>query len=398
MKKSVSTKKSTPTRVVLKRTIAFFTLLIAAILISRPILGILFEKNNVLGDHIYLASNEEHSNDEDEFKKHEEEKRREYEQQKKQEQERKKEEKENPKVICIGPDNKKFKTSKKECEKLSEIAGKEPEFEIVEVVSTLQPQNTEVPDKGTTEAIANEESTQSKQGSSNTAQQASTSGSQPVVEQRTVPLPETPIEVQAKATGQTIDINSKNIQIELKQENGHIVAKAKQLDGTEIELQDDALFHIEERLAIDKIKIATTSAHEFLIQKNNAAAVTNFPLSWDLTTNTLVVTTPGGRKNVPVLPDQAVQNLIASDTLDQATIPESLRKDRNVHLGTILDIATLTHRDGEPVYQITGVTGQKLFSLFPVAIEKTVAVSGTTGEIVGSNETPINAFIDLISF
>ncbi|MEN9408001.1 MAG: hypothetical protein RLZZ455_1217 [Candidatus Parcubacteria bacterium] len=160
---------------------------------------------------------------------------------------------------------------------------------------------------------------------------------------------------------------------------------------------DDALFHIEERLAIDNISLGTTSANEFLIQKNNTAAVTNFPLSWDLTTNTLIVTTPAGRKSVPVLPDAAIKTLIDADEIDQAIIPESLRTDRNVHLGTILDIATLTHKNGDPIYQITGIQGQKLFGLFPVAIEKTVAVSGESGQIVGTNETVINKIIDLLS-
>jgi hypothetical protein len=55
-----------------------------------------------------------------------------------------------------------------------------------------------------------------------------------------------------------------------------------------------------------------------LVIRNKIIAQTRFPLMVDLNTNALIVTTPKGQKIVTILPDAAVQHMLAANVLDQA--------------------------------------------------------------------------------
>ena len=115
-------------------------------------------------------------------------------------------------------------------------------------------------------------------------------------------------------------------------------------------------------------------------------AETKFPLSVNLATNELIVTTPAGERVVTVLPDQAVQNMLAANVIDQlGATPEETG-------------VTLGERQGVPVYEIPGVKQRKLLGFIPVTIEQTAIVSAETGELVATEDVSlVERVVDLLS-
>src|SRR3989338_5653213 len=177
-----------------------------------------------------------------------------------------------------------------------------------------------------------------------------------------------------------------------------IVINAEQEDGTEVELEDDAIFKIEERLATDQIKIATDEANRFIIQRGTAGAVSEFPLSIDLATNTLIINTPSGQKNVAVLPDQAVQNLLIANIVSRLGGSTVVNSFRTGETSTLAQVITLGEQNGIPIYEINGISDQRLLGFVPVTIEKTIAVSAETGAVVSTQVSFVNKVLDFLSF
>lgn len=195
-----------------------------------------------------------------------------------------------------------------------------------------------------------------------------------------------------------IDITQGGIKTRFEQKDDRTIVKAEREDGTEVELEDDTILKIDERLAKDQIKITTAGDNEFMIQRGQAGAVTKFPLSVDLATNKLTITTAKGEKTVAILPDQAIQNIIAANIVSriggQAVVDEAVKGN----LSQISDIITLGERNGVPIYEIVGISDQKLLGFIPIPVEKTVVVSAQTGEIVSTEQSLTNQITDFFSF
>lgn len=161
--------------------------------------------------------------------------------------------------------------------------------------------------------------------------------------------------------------------------------------GTE-DLQNttDDLQKINNDLQDSGVEVGTSEAHGFTIKKGDVEAETHFPLSVDPTTHTLTVTTPAGTKEVTILPDKAVQNVLQKRLLDsienQATASGSVQK------------VALTEVNNEPVFQINGVSNKKVLGLFPVSFAKTAFVSTQTGQVIKVDETFLDKLLEALSF
>src|SRR3990167_98109 len=118
-----------------------------------------------------------------------------------------------------------------------------------------------------------------------------------------------------------IEIENGAIKLKYRVENGQIVLKAENEDGEEVEIEDDELEELEDavddELEDDDIELALAKDDKLAVVKNQVAAVTDFPLSIDVVTKQLVVTTPQGQKIVTVLPDEAVKNLLATGIINE---------------------------------------------------------------------------------
>lgn len=199
--------------------------------------------------------------------------------------------------------------------------------------------------------------------------------------------------------GQTrIDITSGGVKTRLEYRDDRVIIKAEKEDGTEVELEDNTLFKIEDRLAKDNIKIATSGAERIVLQRGSIGAVTELPLSVDLATNTLTVNTPSGTKTVAVLPDQAIRNLLAANVINKLGGKTILDEVNNSSLSSLQQIINLGDKNGIPVYEIAGVSEQKLLGFIPVNIEKEVAVSAETGNVVSTDTSLGDRILDIFSF
>ena len=135
-----------------------------------------------------------------------------------------------------------------------------------------------------------------------------------------------------------IEIEYGELKIKYVLKNGQLVKKVENDDGDEIELEDDELEEveneIEDELEDEGIEISTDSGKPMVI-KNQVAASTEFPLSIDVGTNQLIITTPDGQKVVTVLPDQAVQNLLATGIINSVNLIQASNIPTTSTLGPV---------------------------------------------------------------
>lgn len=193
------------------------------------------------------------------------------------------------------------------------------------------------------------------------------------------------VEFQSEKGHTQIHLENGNSSIEISSEDGKLSIKAKNENGTEVQLQEDSLEKINEALKNEDIEIATTSGRGFLLRKGQFEAETHFPLSINPTTNELTVTTPAGVKIVTVLPDQAVNNLLQKRLIDNVA-------SSSASTGIVLGLF-----NNQPTFQINGTDDKKLLGLVPVSVYKTSYVSAQTGQVLQVNETFLNQLLDLLS-
>ena len=142
---------------------------------------------------------------------------------------------------------------------------------------------------------------------------------------------------------------------------------------------------------------------QFSFRRGQTQAVTDFPLSIDLATNSLVVTTPVGEKVVTVLPDQAVQNMLAANVIDQVGTSEEIIQGPAGATGfglvsPVAGVIALGERQGVPVYEIAGIKRHRLLGFIPVQTQVTGVVSAETGELVTTEDVSLTErVINLLS-
>lgn len=186
-----------------------------------------------------------------------------------------------------------------------------------------------------------------------------------------------------------IRLDSKGGSFELKNEDGKLKIKAKEKDGKELELESETIDNINDALKEEGISVASASGNKLRIRRGLFEAETHFPLSINPTTNTLTVTTPAGVKDVAVLPDQAVTNLLRFKFIDRIASGSAEENPTGIKLGLL---------GNNPVFQVLGVDEQRLLGFIPVSINKTSFVSAENGSVVKVDETFLQRLLDLFSF
>lgn len=198
-----------------------------------------------------------------------------------------------------------------------------------------------------------------------------------------------------------IEIEHGELKIKYVFENGQIVKKVEDDEGNEVDLDEDELSEveneIENELGDDDLEISTKSGKPAIVQ-NNTTAETDFPLSVDVGTNQLIITTPNGERTVTVLPQQAIQNLLATGIVSR--IPAGTPANEPVIPGgsvTAQSVIRLKVRNSKPVYEIEGEKTFKLFAFIPVTRPVTAVISAETGDLVTKQQTLLTNVIDLLS-
>ncbi len=207
-------------------------------------------------------------------------------------------------------------------------------------------------------------------------------------------------------------IKFEGIKIEYEREGDKVVAKFKDENGEELELEAteeaEILDELENEIEDDDIKIATGSGQTGFVQKGRRVR-TNFPLSINPSTGELFVTTPSGVKAVAVLPSVAIENMIKAGVLTRVEEPGSTPSPtpgegsgsagatQGAQIAVLGASIELTEQNNQPVYRISGVKDEKLFGLLPVEVKLTTVVSASNGSLVDIQEGIFARILDLLS-
>lgn len=196
-----------------------------------------------------------------------------------------------------------------------------------------------------------------------------------------------------------IEIERGELKLKYKLENGQLVLKVENEDGEEIDLDEDELSELEDEteteLEDEGIEVEPLSEDTVAFTKNQFSAITEFPLSVDIGTNLLILSTPEGQRIVTVLPDQAVQNLLATgiiNSIDTSTDAQVLDK-----LGSSNGIVKLELKNKDIVYRIKGTKEHKVLGFLPVNSPTTAFVSANSGVVVAQERSVLTSFVDFLS-
>lgn len=197
-----------------------------------------------------------------------------------------------------------------------------------------------------------------------------------------------------------IEVRSGGVKVRYELKDGQLAVKVESEEGEELELEDKEIEEIEdeveEKLEDDGIKIAT-AAGKLAVIKNRFGASTNFPLSINPATNELIVTTPAGQRTVTILPDQAVQNMLAANVISRLGATAITEAAREGQVATVSGIINLGLRNNIPVYEIPGIRDFKLFGFIPVSTPVTAVVSAENGQLITTDQPLITRIVDLLS-
>lgn len=200
------------------------------------------------------------------------------------------------------------------------------------------------------------------------------------------------------------DIFQGGTKVRLERRDGETRIKVENEEtGEEADLpvetdEDNEILEIRERAERDSVTVST-SGDRFVIRRNDVGALAHFPLSIDLSTNTLTVTTPAGDRAVTILPDQAVQNMLAANVIDRVggpTFTQLAQENPGLSLGQIVRL--IQTQQGALAYEVPGIRQQRLLGFIPVVIETTAIVSAETGELLDTQSSLPNRLLDLVSF
>ncbi len=191
-----------------------------------------------------------------------------------------------------------------------------------------------------------------------------------------------------------IDITSEKVKTKLEFEKNKtsLVAEVND-DGREIELEEDEVQEVEDRLEESGVTIEPDNDFAVSFESNKTKAVTDLPVSFDLSTNTLIVETKDGQQPINVLPDKAVETAVENKEITSIVKEEG----PSGQIERVTAPVELREEDGKPVYRMKGLSSQKLFGIMPVLIERTVDVSAGTGEIEKTNTPIFDRLIDFLS-
>lgn len=147
------------------------------------------------------------------------------------------------------------------------------------------------------------------------------------------------------------------------------------------EFEEENEIEVKDGTSKSKIKI-TNNKNKFEFQQEGTkfSIESDFPLSVNPTTRELTVTTPAGSSTVTILPQQVIDNMLASGIVTTTT-----------------GVDLKTESDGSLSYNIEGAKNEKLLGIFDVAVPKNLIVSAETGQVLTVNQSTFSKILDFLS-
>jgi len=139
------------------------------------------------------------------------------------------------------------------------------------------------------------------------------------------------------------------------------------------------------------VKIATDAGQTAVVDQK-VGALSSFPLSINPTTRELTVTTPAGSRVVAVLPQKAVDNMLAAHVMDFVT-----GEKVNNSLASIPDLVKLEIKNDILGYKIKGTKIHKLLGFIPVKTKVEAFVSAENGQVVETNQSLLGRILNKLA-
>lgn len=206
------------------------------------------------------------------------------------------------------------------------------------------------------------------------------------------------VKVKTEDDGTTkIEIEHGELKIKYKIVDGQVVKKVEDEQGEEVDLDEDEVAEVEDEVNQDLedqgIELSSESGRPSF-RHNNVTASTQFPLSVDVGTNQLIVTTAAGSKAVAVLPDEALQVIMLRRIIDQGASTSNTQTQIGTGDQTQVVLKVLNDK---PVYEVNGTKEYKFLAFIPVTQPIKAVVSAESGQVVGVEKSFVTNFIDLLS-
>jgi len=136
-----------------------------------------------------------------------------------------------------------------------------------------------------------------------------------------------------------------------------------------------------------KIELKDGIEH-FEAEKVNVNLSRNNPVKVDDKTGELTITTPSGEKTVTFLPEDAVANILGSNSVNELEINSETGKT---------ELKLTINSNGVPVYEVEGIKKGRFLGVFSVNIKKTVQISAIDGAEGSVTVSGFDKFLDLLS-
>lgn len=183
-----------------------------------------------------------------------------------------------------------------------------------------------------------------------------------------------------------LEVALNKIKLKYQIKGDQIMLTAEDEKNMPISVNEDDLRRVESsvlsRLEKNGVVLSLANNNQLAVSKGGVTAITNLPISVDVQSKSLIVTTTSGVKEVIVLPDKALKNII------------DLGLVAKVNSGVV---PTIEYSKGEVRYKFTGTKNYKMFGLIEVTVPITILVSATSGDEITENQTFITRVVRLIS-
>ena len=200
-----------------------------------------------------------------------------------------------------------------------------------------------------------------------------------------------------KQDGRKIRIDARDGQTRVRIEHKIEDGVEHEDDELESEIEDEQEIEIEPGKNAENTKLRVLRS-KAIVERLRARAITSAPLSVNPETNELSITTKRGDVKVVVLPDAAIQNLIANNIVDEIVSEENDTETESAVEGEEeKDTVRLESEDESPVYKIAGIKRLRFLGILPFESKIDATVSAETGEVLERNQQLFKRFLSFFS-
>jgi len=143
--------------------------------------------------------------------------------------------------------------------------------------------------------------------------------------------------------------------------------------------------------SVSDIKVSSSGSQTAIVG-SRSGALSKFPFSVNSSTGELTVTTPAGTKVVTVLPQKAIDNMLASHVMTDV-ISEKVTNE----LASVPNLVKLEERNGVLGYSVKGTKTHKLFGFIPIKTPVEAFVSAENGQVIDSSDSLLGRILNRVA-